>query len=74
MGHRNFSAGIKYFKLKIESQVPFSPAFPVSHKAKLNFFAVSTSYTVESGFIRATYFLSKIRNCLDAVERDDLSS
>jgi len=38
----------------------------------LYFVYFPTSYLVETGLIWVTYLLSKIRNRLDAVQRDDL--
>jgi hypothetical protein len=50
VGHRSFTARIKYFKFKTESKVPFSPASPAALKAKLYFIAVSdfTSFNLVS--------------------------
>jgi hypothetical protein len=61
-------------KVKIESKVPFSPASLAAQKARLYFIAFPTSYLVESLFSWVTYWLSKVRNRLDVVKRNDLRS
>jgi hypothetical protein len=72
VGHRNFTSRIKYFKFNIESKAAFSPASAAAHKAKLYVIAFPTPYLVESGFSWMTYLLSKVRNRLDVVKKDDL--
>jgi len=68
VGHRNFTAWIKYFKFKIESKVSFSSASASAQKAKLYFIAVATSYLVTG----VTCLLSEVRHRLDVVKRVDL--
>ena len=69
-GHWKFTALIKYFKFKIETNVSFSQAFPTEQKTKLNFIAFPTSSLDESGWV--TYWQSQVHNCLSATRRDDL--
>ena len=69
VGHRNFTVWIKYFKFKIDSKIPLSPAYPTAQKAKLCFIAFLTPYVVESGVSCVTYLLSNVRNRLDVMSR-----
>jgi hypothetical protein len=72
VGHRKFTAWIKYIKFKIELEVPSSPLFPAAQKAKMYFIAFPTSYLVEFGFSWVP-LLWKVRNRLDVVNRGDLT-
>jgi hypothetical protein len=59
VGHRNFTAWVKYLKFKIETKFPFSPASFAAQKAKLYFIAFPTSYLVVSGFRWVTFAVKR---------------
>jgi len=60
VGHSNFSARIKYFKYKTESEVPFFSPSPEAQKADCIFFF--HVFFVPSDFSWMSYLMSKLPN------------
>ena len=72
VGHLNFSVWINYFKFKIESKVPFSPASPAA--CRRSYILLLFPLLVWLNMVAVGWFVqSKVRNSLRVVKRDDLA-